>query len=220
MVSPSLLKIYVYPWLRPHICSIHRQNAQGNHPRHRSPLKFTSDIRANLLFCADIIPVRLLLTLLDCRCGGGGGGQLRCGGGAGGFRGPPFRIIGLTLSRSNDLGLALAEDGLDEGAGVGGSGGDGAPLDIPAPPRNWSRRAATLLLLLDDDGGWVIGGEGAWELMAELWIRAVFTALNIVDPPILFRLVLEKLRAGVGGGGGFTDGRAVNVCWTIRTSVS
>lgn len=43
--------------------------------------------------------------------------------------------------------------------------------------------------------------------MAELWIRAVFTALNIVDPPILFRLVLEKLRAGVGGGGGFTDGR-------------
>lgn len=53
----------------------------------------------------------------------------------------------------------MAEEELEVGAGVGGSGGDGAPLDMPAPPRNWSRKAATLLLLLEEDGGWVIGGE-------------------------------------------------------------
>jgi len=116
----------------------------------------------------------------------------------------------LTLSRCKDLGLAVAEEELEVGAGVGGSGGDGAPLDMPAPPRNWSRKAATLLLLLEEDGGWVIGGEGACEVVDELWMRAVLTALNGVDPPMLFRLLLEKLRAGVGGGGGFTDGRAAN----------
>lgn len=111
------------------------------------------------------------------------------------------------MSRCKDLGLAVAEEELEVGAGVGGSGGDGAPLDMPAPPRNWSRKAATLLLLLEEDGGWVIGGEGACEVVDELWMRAVLTALNGVDPPMLFRLLLEKLRAGVGGGGGFTDGR-------------
>lgn len=127
--------------------------------------------------------------------------------------GPPFRIIGLTLSRIiiDDLGLAVAEDELEEvGAGVGGSGGEGAPLDIP-PTRNWSRRAATLLLLLEEEGGWVMGGDGAaCVVVAELWISAVFTALKgaVVEPPMLLRLLLEKLRAGVGGGGGFTDGRA------------
>lgn len=129
-----------------------------------------------------------LLTLLDCRCGGGGGGQLRCGGGAGGFRGPPFRIIGLTFSRIIEaLGLAVAEDELK----VEGGGGEGAlPLDMPT--RNWSRRAATLLLLLEEEGGWVMGGEGAWVVVPELCIRAVLTALKGVEEPLmLFRLLLE-----------------------------
>lgn len=67
---------------------------------------------------------------------------------------------------------------------------------------------ATLLLLLEFDGS-CGGGDGAEVVvMAALCTRAVLTALN--GAAMLLKLLFEMLRAGVGGGGGFTDGRAIN----------
>lgn len=104
--------------------------------------------------------------------------------------GPPFRIIGLILSFVIvDLGLSATEL----------VGTDGAPP--PAPTRNCSRIVETML---DDDGG---GGSGvdSGVLMAALCTRAVLTTPKV---DAMFRLLFEILRAGVGGGGGFTEGRA------------
>lgn len=70
---------------------------------------------------------------------------MRCGGGAGGLMGPPFRIIGLTLSRIN-VGFGLS---VTEFVGVAGI----PPL---APTRNWSRKIETML---DVCGG---GGSGVF----------------------------------------------------------
>lgn len=130
-----------------------------------------------------------LLTLLDCLCGGGGGGQLRCGGNAGGLMGPPFRIIGLILSLVIvDLGLSVTEFVV----------ADGTPP--PAPTRNCSRIVETML---DDGGGG--GGVDSGVFIAALCTRAVLTTPKV---DAMFRLLFEILRAGVGGGGGFTEGRA------------
>lgn len=69
---------------------------------------------------------------------------MRCGGGAGGLIGPPFRIIGLTLSRSNvDFGLSVTEF-----VGV-------AEIPPLAPTRNCSRIIETML---EDCGGGVGSG--------------------------------------------------------------
>lgn len=104
--------------------------------------------------------------------------------------GPPFRIIGLILSFVIvDLGLSVTEF----------VGTDGAPP--PAPTRNCSRIVETMLD--DDDGGG--GGVDSGVFMAALCTRAVLTTPKV---DAMFRLLFEILRAGVGGGGGFTEGRA------------
>lgn len=110
--------------------------------------------------------------------------------------GPPLRMMGLTFSRIvDDFGLAVMPP-------LGGVGGVPLPLT-----RNWSRRAATLLELLELEGGCCSGGgDGAGVLMAALCTSAVFTALN--GAAMLLKLLFEMLRDGVGGGGGFTEGRA------------
>lgn len=111
--------------------------------------------------------------------------------------GPPLSIMGLTFSRIvDDFGLAVMP--------LGGVGGVPLPL-----MRNWSRRAATLLQLLELEGGCCNGGgDGAGVVIVALCTSAVFTALN--GAAMLLRLLFEMLRDGVGGGGGFTEGRAAN----------
>lgn len=103
--------------------------------------------------------------------------------------GPPFRIIGLILSLVNvDLGLSVTEF----------VGADETPAT--APTRNCSRIVETML---DDGGGG--GGVDSGVFKAALCTRAVLTTPKV---DAMFRLLFEILRAGVGGGGGFTEGRA------------
>lgn len=103
--------------------------------------------------------------------------------------GPPFSIIGLILS------LVIVDLGLSATVFVGTAG---APP--PAPTRNCSRIVETML---EDGGGG--GGVDSGVFMAALCTRAVLTTPKV---DAMFRLLFEILRAGVGGGGGFTEGRA------------
>lgn len=90
----------------------------------------------------------------------------------------------------------------------GGGGGGGVAFE---PERNWSRKAETLFVDDEVEGGCVEDGD---EETLACDMRAVLTAL--IGPPTLvvgpeleeerFKLELEVLRAGVGGGGGFTEG--------------
>lgn len=106
----------------------------------------------------------------------------------------------------------LLNDFVDPDIAVVDGGGGGGGVALP-PVRNWSRKADTLCVEDELDGGWV--DEGDELILVTDDTRAVFTAhIGAADDefePELemeerFKLELEVLRAGVGGGGGLTLG--------------